>query len=100
MGASGMQKMTAGGCDRVTARWRCELGIADPQAVALGDTPYDAEAAGKSGIPAVGLHCGGFTEAELRRGGCIAVYPGPAALLTCFGASPLAGTGRSRRPGI
>ena len=66
-----------------------KLGIAGPDAVAVGDTPYDAVAAGKAGIPSIGLLCGGFTEAELRKGGCVAVYPGPAALLACFGASPL-----------
>jgi HAD superfamily hydrolase (TIGR01509 family) len=67
-----------------------ELGIEGPQAVAVGDTPYDAEAARKAGIPTIGLLCGGFTEVDLRRGGCVAVYTGPAALLACFGASPLA----------
>ncbi len=67
-----------------------KLGISGPDAVAIGDTPYDAEAAGKAGIPSIGLLCGGFAESELRKGGCVAVYPGPAALLACFGASPLA----------
>jgi HAD superfamily hydrolase (TIGR01549 family) len=66
-----------------------KLGMAGADAVAIGDTPYDAEAAGKAGIPTIGLLCGGFTESELRKGGCVAVYPGPAALLACFGASPL-----------
>lgn len=67
-----------------------QLGIEGSKAVAVGDTPYDAEAAGKAGIATIGLLCGGFTEAALRKGGCIAVYPGPAGLLACFGASPLA----------
>lgn len=67
-----------------------KLSMAGAAAVAVGDTPYDAEAAGKAEIPTIGLLCGGFTEAELRNGGCVAVYPGPAALLACFGASPLA----------
>ena len=66
-----------------------KLGIGGDQAVAIGDTPYDAQAAGKAGIPTIGMLCGGFTEAELREGGCIAVYPGPGALLACFDASPL-----------
>ena len=60
------------------------------EAVAIGDTPYDAEAAGKAGIPTIGMLCGGFTEAALREGGCVAVYPGPGALLACFDASPMA----------
>ncbi|MBV9559080.1 MAG: HAD family hydrolase [Bradyrhizobium sp.] len=67
-----------------------KLSMAGPETVAIGDTPYDAAAAGKAGISTIGLLCGGFTEAELRKGGCVAVYPGPAALLACFRASPLA----------
>lgn len=67
-----------------------KVGVAGPQAVAIGDTPYDAEAAGKAEMPTIGLLCGGFTESELRMAGCAAVYPGPAALLACFGTSPLA----------
>jgi HAD superfamily hydrolase (TIGR01509 family) len=66
------------------------LGIEGCEAVAVGDAPYDAEAAGKAGIPTVGMLCGGFAEAALRAAGCVAVYPGPGALLACFGASPLA----------
>lgn len=66
-----------------------KLGIEGPQAIAIGDTPYDAEAARKAGISTIGMLCGGFTEADLRKGGCVAVYPGPGALLACFDASPL-----------
>jgi HAD superfamily hydrolase (TIGR01509 family) len=66
-----------------------KLGIPGHKAVAVGDTPYDAEAARKADIPTIGMLCGGFTEAALRKGGCVAVYTGPGALLACFGASPL-----------
>jgi HAD superfamily hydrolase (TIGR01509 family) len=66
-----------------------KLGVQGHEAVAVGDTPYDAEAAGKADIRTIGLLCGGFTEAELRKAGCVAVYPGPGALLACFDASPL-----------
>ena len=66
-----------------------KLRIAASDAVAIGDTPYDAQAAGKAGIRTIGMLCGGFTEADLRAGGCVAVYPGPGALLACFDASPL-----------
>jgi HAD superfamily hydrolase (TIGR01509 family) len=66
-----------------------KLGIEGPEAVAIGDTPYDAKAARKAGISTIGMLCGGFTEADLRKGGCVAVYPGPGALLACFDASPL-----------
>ncbi len=68
-----------------------KLGIAGADAVAIGDTPYDAEAAGKAGIRTIGVLCGGFTEAALRDGGCIAVYPGIGALLVGFDRSPLSG---------
>jgi phosphoglycolate phosphatase-like HAD superfamily hydrolase len=67
-----------------------KLGIEGADAVAIGDTPYDAEAAGKAKIATVGVLCGGFTENSLRQAGCVQVYPGPAALLACFGDSLLA----------
>ena len=58
--------------------------------VVVGDTPYDAEAAGKAGLRTVGLLCGGWSEAELRQAGCIAVYRDPADLLAQYATSPLA----------
>jgi HAD superfamily hydrolase (TIGR01549 family) len=67
-----------------------KLGVEGRDAVAIGDTPYDAEAAGKAKITIVGVLCGGFTENSLRQAGCAQVYPGPAALLACFGDSLLA----------
>jgi phosphoglycolate phosphatase-like HAD superfamily hydrolase len=66
------------------------LGIKGADAVAIGDTPYDAAAAGKAKIATIGVLCGGFTEVSLRQAGCVQVYPGPAALLACFGGSLLA----------
>jgi HAD superfamily hydrolase (TIGR01509 family) len=66
-----------------------KLGIDAAAAVAIGDTPYDAQSAGRCGIRTIGMLCGGFAEPALRDAGCIAVYPGPAALLACFDASPL-----------
>lgn len=68
-----------------------ELDIDPRDAVAVGDTPYDAEAAGKAKIGTIGVLCGGFAEGELRKSGCAEVYPGPAALLACFERSMLAG---------
>lgn len=67
-----------------------KLGVAGGYAVAIGDTPYDAEAAGKAGVAIVGVLSGGFLEKSLRQAGCEQVYPGPAALLACFGDSLLA----------
>ena len=56
-----------------------KLTIEGADAVAIGDTPYDAEAAGKATIATVGVLCGGFTEGSLRQAGCVEIYPGPAA---------------------
>lgn len=67
-----------------------KLTIQGNDAVAVGDTPYDAEAARKANVRAIGVLCGGFTESQLRHAGCIEVYPGPAALLACFDESLLA----------
>ena len=60
------------------------LRIPGAEAVAIGDTPYDAIAAAKAGIATIGVLCGGFTEASLREAGCADVYPGPAALFARF----------------
>ncbi len=48
--------------------------------VMVGDTPFDAEAARKAGLAAVGVLTGGFREADLLRAGCAAVYADLAAL--------------------
>jgi HAD superfamily hydrolase (TIGR01549 family) len=67
-----------------------KLKIDGAQAVAIGDTPYDAEAAGKAGVETIGVLCGGFTEDSLRSAGCVEMYPGPAALFAVFDRSRLA----------
>jgi len=61
----------------------------------VGDSPYDAEAAGKAELRTIGLLCGGFPEEELRRAGCVAIYRDPADLLARYDDSPL---GREARP--
>jgi phosphoglycolate phosphatase-like HAD superfamily hydrolase len=61
-----------------------KLGLEGRDAVAIGDSPYDAEAAGKAKIATIGVLCGGFTEDLLRQAGCVEVYPGPAALFALF----------------
>jgi len=58
-------------------------------AIAIGDTPYDAEAAGKAGLRTIGLLCGGFPADELRATGCIALFRDPADLLARYDESPL-----------
>ena len=66
------------------------LGVTDPsEAIVVGDSPYDAEAAGKIGLRTIGVRCGGFPEPDLRRAGCIAIYRDPADVLTRFSTSVL-----------
>ncbi len=67
-----------------------KLKLEGADAVAIGDTPYDAQAAGKAGIATIGVLCGGFTEVALRRAGCAEVYPGPATLFARFADTLLA----------
>jgi HAD superfamily hydrolase (TIGR01549 family) len=58
--------------------------VAPEEAVVVGDTPYDAEAAGKLSLRTIGVLCGGFPEAELRAAGCVQIYEGPADLLARY----------------
>ena len=50
-------------------------------AVLVGDSTWDVEAAKRAGIESIGLLCGGFSEAELREAGAVAVFRDPAELL-------------------
>jgi HAD superfamily hydrolase (TIGR01549 family) len=63
--------------------------IASDRVMAVGDTRYDAEAAGKINVRTVGLLCGGGNLVELIQAGCIAIYKDPADLLEHYGSSPL-----------
>jgi HAD superfamily hydrolase (TIGR01549 family) len=67
-----------------------KLKLKGADAVAIGDTPYDAEAAGKAKIATIGVLCGGFPESSLRQAGCVQIYPGPAALFARLADSLLA----------
>jgi phosphoglycolate phosphatase-like HAD superfamily hydrolase len=60
------------------------------QVIAIGDTPYDAQATAQISIGCVGVLSGGWTEQALREAGCIAVFRGPADLYARFEESPLA----------
>lgn len=66
------------------------LGIPAGDAIAVGDTPYDAEACATLGLRIIGMLCGGFSEADLLQAGCFAIYYEPADLLARFDRSPLA----------
>lgn len=63
--------------------------IAPNDVIVVGDTPYDAEAAGKANLRTVGVLSGGFSEENLRQAGCIAIYKNIAALLAHYDESPL-----------
>jgi HAD superfamily hydrolase (TIGR01549 family) len=64
--------------------------IAPDQVIAIGDTPYDAQAAGKINVRVIGLLCGSWNEGQLRQAGCVAIYREPADLLAHYDSSPLA----------
>ena len=63
--------------------------VSAEEILVVGDTPYDAEAAGKAGVRTIGVLCGGFSEESLRKAGCIAIYKDPADLLARYDQSPL-----------
>lgn len=54
------------------------------EVVAIGDSPYDAIAAGKLGIISIGVLSGGFAEADLRAAGYVAIYKDCADLLSYY----------------
>jgi HAD superfamily hydrolase (TIGR01509 family) len=58
-------------------------------AVVVGDSPHDAEAAKRAGLRTIGVRCGGFPETTLWVAGCIAIYDGPQDLLRHYDKSPL-----------
>lgn len=60
------------------------------EAVVIGDSPWDAKAARRAGIPMLGVLTGGFSEAQLRGNGALAVYRDLLELLERYDDSPLA----------
>ncbi|HYE72110.1 MAG TPA: HAD family hydrolase [Blastocatellia bacterium] len=64
--------------------------VSHDEVIVIGDTPYDAQAAGKLEISTIGVLCGGFPEIELRGAGCIAIFRDPADLLERYEQTPLA----------
>ena len=68
-----------------------KLGKVSPKkCLVIGDTPYDAEAAAKAGIKTVGVLCGGFPEADLKKASAFAIYRDPEDLLRRYDESPFA----------
>ena len=71
-----------------------KLSLKPSQVLALGDTPYDAESAGKAGVRTIGVTTGGWSERELLEAGCIEVYKDVADLLDRFDRSALMSFGK------
>jgi len=70
------------------------IGVDPSDAIVVGDTPYDIEAAQRSGTTAIGLTSGPFDERQMKAAGAVAVFADVAALLDSFDRSPLASGGR------
>jgi len=52
----------------------------DAEAVMVGDTPWDVEAAQRAGVPTVAVLTGGFSAGELEESGAVAVFESIASL--------------------
>ncbi len=67
-----------------------QLHLPAQEAIVIGDTPFDVQAAKKSELQTIAVLCGGFAEDELRASGALAVFQDPADLLARLSRSPLA----------
>ena len=67
-----------------------KVALGADEAIVVGDTPYDVEAAAKCGIAAIALRSGGFSDEVLRDAGAVAIYDDAATLLAEYAVSPLA----------
>jgi HAD superfamily hydrolase (TIGR01509 family) len=73
-----------------------DSGAGSAEAIMLGDTPYDVEAARRAGIAIIGVECGGWRRDELS--GAAAIYADPADLYARYDESPIAGLMMRSRP--
>ena len=62
--------------------------LAANEAVAIGDTPYDVQAAQRAGVRCIAFRCGGWRDRDLK--GAIEIYDGPWHLLAQYDQSLLA----------
>ncbi|HEX2204000.1 MAG TPA: HAD family hydrolase [Longimicrobium sp.] len=67
-------------------------GVSAAEAVMLGDTPYDVEAAGRAGVPTIALRCGGWWKDDDFRDAA-EIYDDPAELLARYEGSLLGTAG-------
>jgi HAD superfamily hydrolase (TIGR01509 family) len=73
-----------------------KAGLDPADAVFVGDTVWDVEAAGRAGLPCVCVLSGGISADELRDAGAVAIYRDVRHLLEEFDSSPLGRLTRSR----
>src|ERR1043166_7930623 len=59
-------------------------GISSADAVTVGDTKFDIEAAAKAGLKTIAFLCGGTSESALRVAGAVAIYRDPADFLVHY----------------
>ena len=71
------------------------LGLQPDEALALGDTPWDVEAATKAGVRTVAVQSGGWRKEQLTEAGALAVYVDVADIVRNFETSPFS-TGPDR----
>jgi HAD superfamily hydrolase (TIGR01509 family) len=62
-------------------------GVGADEALMIGDTPYDIEAAAKAGVRTIAFRSGGWSDSDLK--GALAIYNGPQDLLEHLDQSPL-----------
>jgi HAD superfamily hydrolase (TIGR01549 family) len=77
--------------DIVTAALK-KAGVEATEAVMLGDTPYDIQAARAAGVGTIALRSGGWWD-DAALEGALAIYTDPAELLERFEQSPFRATG-------
>jgi len=65
-----------------------KIGAAASDALMIGDTPYDIEAAARAGVRTIAVRCGGWNDEALH--GAVAIYDGPWDLLRRLDESPIA----------
>jgi len=64
------------------------MGCRPDDAIMIGDTPYDVEAARRAGVATIALRCGGWPDENLA--GAVAIYDDPEDLRVNYERSPLA----------
>jgi HAD superfamily hydrolase (TIGR01509 family) len=66
-----------------------KVGSSPNESIAVGDTPFDIEAARKCGLGTIAVLCGGAPRPKLAAAGPVAIYRDPADLLAQYEDSPI-----------